>query len=102
MSVTELAKRATGRNGSDADDLSPEDAAAIDRANASADSDDLGEQGGRTIEDLTPEDEEGQTLLDLGGNLNLSLKGKKPTDSEVKVKAVSTPVLGQLGDKGDD
>lgn len=60
----------------------------------------------RSVEDMQAEggveDEEGQQLLDFGDQLNLSVKGKKPTDSEIKIKAISMPIKGQLGDVGDD
>lgn len=60
--------------------------------------------GGQTIEEMaeSPEDEDGQTLLDFGDHVNLSLKGSKPTDSEIKIKAISRPIKGQLGDSNDD
>lgn len=60
---------------------------------------------GRTIEELgedPAEDEEGQQLLDFGDQLNLSVKGSKPTDSEIKIKAISRPIKGQLGDSAGD
>ncbi len=68
---------------------------------------DVGEAVGRSIEDIANggepvEDEEGQTLLDFGDHLNLSIKGKKPTVSKVKIKAISREIKGQLGDRGDD
>lgn len=53
-------------------------------------------------EERLAEDDEGQVLLDFGDQQNLSLKGKKPQDSEIKIKAISRPIKGQLGDKGDD
>jgi hypothetical protein len=66
-----------------------------------------GGEGGQSIEDMAAagegkEDEDGQTLLDFGDHLNLSVKGKKPTDSEIKIKAISRPIRGQLGDTNDD
>lgn len=48
------------------------------------------------------EDEHGQGLLDLGGELNLKVGGTKPTHSEVKIKSISLPVRGQLDDESDD
>jgi hypothetical protein len=66
----------------------------------------LGQNGtGRSIEDLaeeTPEDEVGQQLLDFGDQLNLSLKGKKPSESKLKIRTIQMDIRGQLGDKGDD
>lgn len=59
----------------------------------------------RSIEELADEpldDGEGQTLMDFGDHQNLSVKGKKPAESEIKIKAISRPIRGQLGDKGDD
>jgi hypothetical protein len=53
-------------------------------------------------EEDTLEDTSGQQLLDLGGQLNLKLGGIRPTDSEIRIKAISRPVYGQLGDESDD
>lgn len=77
-------------------------AVADDRAAIDAEREAL--EAGQSIEDLADgaEDEEGQQLLDFGDHLNLSVKGSKPTDSEIKVKAISRPIKGQLGDAGDD
>ena len=68
---------------------------------------DKDEQARKSIEDLAGEgdgveDEEGQYLLDFGDQLNLSLKGKRPTRSQIKIRPVSRDISGQLGDKGDD
>lgn len=94
--VTELPKN---RNGDP--DAGPEDQAAIDAVNSGADGD-LGEGVGQSLEDLAGQDEGQQQFLDFGDSLNLTFKGKKPTDSELKIKAISRPIKGQLGDKGDD
>lgn len=55
-----------------------------------------------THDPFEPEDDGRQQMLDFGGQIDLKIKGKRPTDSEIKVKAISTPVNGQLGDLGDD
>lgn len=61
---------------------------------------------GHSIEDMAEgyqdEDESGQQLLDFGDTLNLTIKGSKPSDSEIKIKAISRPIKGQLGDDNDD
>lgn len=56
------------------------------------------EEGGQSIEDLAAigEDSEGQQFLDFGDKLDLTQKGIKPTDSEIKIKAISRPIKGQL------
>lgn len=84
--------------------LDASDEEAIRLANAGADSDSLGEAGGKSLEELTAaEDENGQQrLLDFGDTVSLTVRGKKPTDTSIKVKAISTPIKGQLGDVGDD
>jgi hypothetical protein len=58
----------------------------------------------QSIEELAAitEDNSGQQFLDFGDTLNLAVKGSKPTDSEIKIKAVSRPIKGQVGDDGDD
>ncbi|MET0604194.1 MAG: hypothetical protein ABW167_19575 [Baekduia sp.] len=86
------------------DDLDPGDKEAIDGVNGSKDSDDLGDAGGKSLEEIAAEGEEdaGQQFLDFGDTLNLAFKGKKPTESQLKIKAISREVKGQLGDKGDD
>lgn len=65
-----------------------------------------GNGSAKSIEDMAAEggveDEEGQTLLDFGDHLNLSIKGKRPTESQLKIRPVSRDISGQLGDKGDD
>jgi hypothetical protein len=75
-----------------------------DRADIDAAIDDL--NAGQSIEDMAEgvveDDDSGQQLLDFGDSLNLSVKGKKPTDSEIKIKAISRPIKGQLGDSNDD
>lgn len=66
---------------------------------------DMNGGGGQSIEDLADgaaEDEEGQVLLDFGDQLNLSIKGKRPTESQLKIRPVSLDITGQIGDKGDD
>jgi hypothetical protein len=98
--VTPIKGAKAGENGSA--ELSESDKEAIALANATGDSDALGEQGGKSLEDLA-DDEEGQLqLLDFGDTLSLTIRGKKPTDSSIKIKAISTPIKGQLGDIGDD
>lgn len=62
-------------------------------------------EGSHSIEELAAEYEEedsGQQLLDFGDTLNLTVKGSKPSDSEIKIKAISRPIKGQLGDSNDD
>jgi hypothetical protein len=82
--------------------LTPSDEEAIEAVNATDDTDALGEAGGKTLEDLTNDEEKQLQLLDFGDTLSLKLGGKKPTDSSIKVKAISTPIRGQLGDVGDE
>lgn len=91
--------------GKDAADLDAGDKEAIDAVNGAKDSDDLGDAGGKSLEDIAAEgegDDEGQQFLDFGDILNLTFKGKKPTESQLKIKSISREVKGQLGDKGDD
>lgn len=86
------------------DEMNASDAEAVAAVNEVADDDALGEQGGRSIEDLAgdQEDEEGQRMLDFGPALNLKVGGKKPTQSRLKIAAISTTITGQIGDGGDD
>lgn len=58
------------------------------------------EKGGQSIEDLAAlgEEDGGQQFLDFGDKLDLTQKGIKPTDSEIKIKAISRPIKGQLED----
>jgi hypothetical protein len=85
----------------DDEELSESDLEAIEKTNALPDHD---SNGGRSIEEMaeTEEDEEGQTFLDFGGTLSLTLKGKKPNESKIKIRAIQKDITGQLGDKGDD
>lgn len=59
----------------------------------------------KTIAELAAEGgddgEEGEqlALLDFGDTVSLTIRGKKPTDSEIKIKSISRPIKGQLGDK---
>ena len=76
-----------------------------DRAAIDAEHERIAAEEGQTLEQIaaaTPEDEEGQQLLNFGDHLNLAVKGSKPTDSEIKIKAISRPIRGQLGDTNDD
>jgi hypothetical protein len=59
-------------------------------------------ESGHSIEELAQmsEESDGQQYLDFGDKLDLTLKGIKPTDSEIKIKAISRPIKGQL--EGDD
>jgi hypothetical protein len=85
--------------------LTESDRQAIEDVNATPDSDDLGEQGGKSIEDLAEghmEDEEGQALLDFGDQINLKIAGKKPRESKIKIRAIKRDIQGQLGDRSDD
>lgn len=94
----------TGVSAQADDALSAADAEAIAAVNESPDTDDLGEQGGKSIEDLADdiEDEDGQRMLDFGTDLNLKIGGKKPTQSRLKIAAISTQISGQIGAGSDD
>jgi hypothetical protein len=48
------------------------------------------------------EDDDGQQLLDFGDDLNLTVRGSRPTASAIKIRSVRMPIKGQLGDAGDD
>lgn len=62
--------------------------------------------GGQTLDQMAADEEGGENeqlqLLDFGDALNLTVRGRKPTDSEIKIKAISRPIKGQLGDANDD
>lgn len=84
------------------------DAEAVEAVNETPDTD---APEGQSIEDMAAgeeaadgaeEGEQQQQLLDFGDELDLSMSGRAPTDSELKIKAVSRPIRGQLGDHGDD
>jgi hypothetical protein len=83
-------------------EMSDADREAAEAFNAEPDRDppsiaDIAESG-----EPVDEDDGGQQFLDFGDRVDLRLKGKKPSDSELKIKAVSRPITGQLGDQGDD
>lgn len=64
-------------------------------------------EGGKSIEQIAAEggadpDEEQMQLLDFGDTLDLKLKGRKPTESQIKVAAISRDIRGQLGDIDDN
>lgn len=63
----------------------------------------------RSIADLADgdttghEEDDGQvTLLPVGDTLSLKVGGKKPTDSEIKIRAIPVPITGQVGHVSDD
>lgn len=64
----------------------------------------IAELEGQTIEEMASveEDSVGQTYLDFGDKLDLKLGGMKPTESRIKIKAISRAVKGQLDDSDDD
>lgn len=65
-----------------------------------------GADPGRSIEDMAESgdgiEEEQQQFLDFGEKLDLTLKGKRPSESKVKFRPIRRDIQGQLGDKGDD
>jgi hypothetical protein len=61
------------------------------------------EANGQSIEELAQlEDGTGQQFLDFGDKLDLKVGGMKPTESRIKIKAISRIVKGQIGDVDDD
>lgn len=83
------------------EELTESDRDAITAVNDMPEADPPGE---KSLEQMAEDGdgEEQMTLLDFGDTLSVTLRGKKPNESKIKIRALQREIKGQLGDKGDD